>query len=331
MNAAFLLMARLCLIILFLLSGFPPLLCQDSVNIPEQEKETISDFFEENEKCFKCHESGVLPFEGFPEDTIDYLRKHGLLINRENFYASNHGAFACNQCHFDDGTDIRSLAREGEFTCLNCHGFDPENDPYHFIRIAEQYDSSVHVMNKKIGFSCWKCHDPHTYRSAPDSGSIFGERIVYHNSICLSCHRKIKPVDGHVQVQDTSLKRYHIWLPAQSLHFSVIRCNECHSRRINDTLMPHLILPAIQAGKRCVDCHTKDSRLLATLYKFQAKEQRAESGFLSGALIDELSIPGNRGNGILNKLSVCIFLLTTLGMLLHIYFRISISKRKRIE
>ena len=328
MNAVCLLMARSSIIILFLLSSFTPLHCQDSVNLSEQKNEWISDFYEENEKCFRCHEAGVLPSEGFTEDTIDYLKKHGMLINREEFHASNHGAFACNQCHFDDGTDLRILAREGKFTCLNCHGFDPESDPYPFLRIAEEYDSSVHTMNKKIGFSCWKCHDPHTYRSAPDSGSTPGETIVYHNSICLDCHSRLmyQPV---LEKGDSTKVLSHDWLPNRSLHFSVIRCNKCHSPMVNDTLMPHLILPAIQADKRCVDCHTKDPRLLATLYKFHAKEQRSQTGMFSGMLFEELSIVGTKGNSNLNSVSIVLFMLTILCILLHIYFRIRISTKKK--
>jgi len=327
MNPVYPLPARKYVIILFLLSSFPTLHCQDSVNLPEQENEWISDFYEENEQCFRCHETGITPSEGFPEDTIDYLRRHGMLIVREEFYASNHGAFACDQCHFDDEMDIRILARKGEFTCLNCHGFDPGNDQYPFAQIAEEYDSSVHATNRSIGFSCWKCHNPHSYRSVNDTSNDLAETIVYHNTICLACHSNLKD-QSILENGDSTKVLSHEWLPNRALHFSRIRCVECHSQMENDTLMKHLILPAVKAAKRCVDCHAKDPKLLATLYKFQAKEQRSQTGFFSRILIEELSVIGTKGNRILNRLSVLIFLLTILVILLHIFFRI--SKRKRI-
>ncbi len=328
MNPVYPLPARKYVIILFLLSSFPSLHCQDSVNLPEQENEWISDFYEENEQCFRCHETGITPSEGFPEDTIDYLRRHGMLIDREAFYKSNHRSFACDQCHFDDETDIRILAREGEFTCLNCHGFDPANDQYPFAQIAEEYGSSVHATNRSIGFSCWKCHNPHSYRSVNDTNLDLTEAVVYHNAICLDCHSK--------RIRDSSNSRNggnkefqnHDWLPNQTIHLSMVKCIECHTPVDNGIALTHLVLPGEQSEMRCVECHSQEPRLLAILNNFHAKGQRSKKGFYNSALSGELSILGTAGTDNLNTISIVIFLLTLFGIVIHIYFRIRVKRMK---
>lgn len=320
-------MTRLNIVILFLLSSFPPLHCQDSVSRSVQENEWASDFYEENEKCFRCHETGVAPSEELTEENIQHFRRKGLLFSREDFYNSNHGSFACIDCHSEEEKTLKELAREGEFTCLNCHGFDPENDPYPFAQIAGEYDSSVHALNKSIDFSCWKCHNPHTYRSRFDEKSNPPETIGYHNAICLNCHSNLKDQPG-LQKDDSTRVVSHDWLPNRSLHFSVIRCNECHSRMNNDTIMSHLILSAVKTGMRCVDCHSKEPRLMAGLNKFHAKGHRSREGFYNKELSEELGVLGTSGTNNLNTISFVVFFSLLVGIFIHIYIRIRVKRKK---
>ena len=320
-------MIRINIFILFLLSGFAPLHSQDSASCSLQENEWASDFYEENEKCFRCHESGVAPSEELTEENIQHLRRKGLLFSREDFYNSNHGSFACVDCHSDDETTLKELVREGEFTCTNCHGFDVSSDPYQFAVKVEEYNRSVHARSEKIDFSCWKCHNPHTYRSRFDEKSNPPETIGYHNAICLNCHSNPKHQPG-LQKDDSTGVVSHDWLPDRSLHFSLIRCNECHSRMNNDTIMSHLIVSAVKTGMRCVDCHSKEPRLLAGLNKFHAKGHRSKEGFRNNELSKELSVLGTSGTSKLDTISFVVFFSLLFGILIHIYIRIR-GKRKK--
>jgi len=328
MNPIPLFFARLSLIILFLICCLPVLYGQDIVVSTQQETEWISDFYEENEQCFRCHQTGITPSDELTEDEINNLGSHGLLFSREDFYNSNHRTFACIHCHGNDDTDLRELADEGVFTCTNCHGFDAASDQYHFAEKAEQYNKSVHANLENVNFSCWKCHNPHVYKSNIRNTTDIHDTITYHNNICLDCHSKRNHVPTNPENDSKIMLEHHNWLPNQPLHISKVKCIECHTQIINSDLLTHLILPGEQAKMRCVDCHSKESRLLATLYKFQAKEQRSKAGFFNGMLLEELRIIGTSGSSYLNIASVVIFLLTLLGIALHIYFRVRMNRTK---
>jgi predicted CXXCH cytochrome family protein len=193
---------------------------------------------------------------------------------------------------------------------------------------AEQFENSVHARNKKFGFSCWKCHDPHTYSSLAEEDAQLTDRMVYHNAICLRCHSKVKPVELDLGEPVEEEQKSHFWLPNQPLHFAGVRCIDCHNSIDRDMLLTHQILPMEQAEKRCVDCHSKDSKLLATLYKYRAKEQRSNKGFLSGDMLEGMSIIGVQDDNYLNLASVIIFLFILSGMVVHIILRIRLKKSK---
>ena len=59
---------------------------------------------------------------------------------------------------------------------------------YHFEEIEAEYQQSVHYKLEDDGFSCWKCHNPHTYRITVSNSSNLKETIAYDNAICLNCH-----------------------------------------------------------------------------------------------------------------------------------------------
>ena len=127
--------------------------------------------------------------------------------------------------------------------------------------------------------------------------------------------------------EEIDIVKKHEWLPNQVAHFSSVRCIECHTR-INDTiLVSHELLPKKDAVRRCTECHSSDSRLMTTLYKFQRKERR-NSGFINGIIINESFVIAANRNVYLNMLSIIIFGFIILVIVVHISFRIIKQKKE---
>ena len=150
----------------------------------------VNDFVEENENCLKCHGE----FKYTLEDTLfGRLITESMcpdnIIDRDNYYSGVHKAFSCTDCHaydyeiFPHPLEVRL---EEMYTCLDCHGYDENFAHYQFEVIQEEYEASIH--NEIDEFTCWKCHDPHSYRAFIRNAEDIEEAILYDNSMCLSCH-----------------------------------------------------------------------------------------------------------------------------------------------
>lgn len=87
-------------------------------------------------------------------------------------------------------------------------------------------------------------------------------------------------------------------------------------------MVAHRIQTKDKAVKKCVDCHSKNSMLMASLYKFKAQENRKSYGFLNAAMLGDTYIIGANRNTYLNALSVTVFSLVMLLIFIHIVFRI---------
>ncbi|TFG41868.1 MAG: hypothetical protein E4H43_03880 [Bacteroidia bacterium] len=123
-------------------------------------------------------------------------------------------------------------------------------------------------------------------------------------------------------LMEVSILKKHDCLPNQASHFKSVRCIECHSQ-INDTiLVSHLINPMEKAVKKCNECHSQNSMLMSTLYKFQSKEQRKD-GFFNGIILNQSYVIGANRNEYLNLLSLLIFAIVILITGGHIYFRLT--------
>jgi hypothetical protein len=83
----------------------------------------------------------------------------------------------------------------------------------------------------------------------------------------------------------------------------------------------HLIKPKAEAVKGCNECHSKNSILMASLYKFESKEQRKD-GFLNGIILNQSYVIGANRNEYLNLLSLIVFggVIAVIGV--HLFFRI---------
>jgi len=118
----------------------------------------------------------------------------------------------------------------------------------------------------------------------------------------------------------------HDWLPNQAAHFASVRCIECHTEINDSILIAHKILPKTEAVQRCTECHSKDTRLMHTLYKFQSLEDR-KGGFINGIMINNAYVIGANQNIWLNRLSWLVFGMTLLLIAFHTILRIRKHKK----
>jgi hypothetical protein len=285
----------------------------------------VSPFHDDNERCLKCH--GQAKYEYTNENLgrqVRALMCSERIVNREEFYKSNHKSFSCTDCHSEQYTTFPhpgELRMEQKFNCIDCHGGDEKFAQYHFEEIDSEYQKSVHYKLEDEGFSCWKCHNPHTYRISVRNKDNLKETIAYDNAICLNCHSNYSRFQLLTDLAEINLIAKHDWLPNQTAHFANVRCIECHAKINNDIPVAHEIRPKSEAVKRCNECHSQNSILMASLYKFESKAQRRD-GFFNGIILNESYVIGANRNEYLNLLSLIIFIGVMGVIFVHIIFRI---------
>jgi len=246
-------------------------------------------------------------------------------IDTTEFYQSNHKNFRCVDCHSDEYEDFPhpgELKMEASYTCLDCHEGDEDHADYQFERLAEEFEASVHFDRHSTAFTCWKCHDPHAYKTMARNSNSIVEIVAHNNAMCMDCHQHEEKQRVFSDTLKASLEVIHHWLPNQSLHFNKVRCLECHTPIPEDILISHKVLAKEQAVKNCVECHSTNSRLMASLYTFNNLENRSRTGFLNAVILNEAYVIGANRNYILNALSIIIFGMVMLGIMIHASLRI---------
>jgi hypothetical protein len=286
----------------------------------------------ENERCLKCHGQGT--YEYTNENLGKQVKAHMYaerIVKREDFYKSNHKGFSCTDCHSDQYTKFPhpgELRMEQKYNCIDCHGGDEKFAQYHFEEIDSGYRQSIHFKLEQDGFSCWKCHNPHSYKITVRTSQNIKEAILYDNNICLSCHANFDRFQLLTERKEIDILKTHDWLPNQAVHFLNVRCIECHTKTNNNILVSHLIMPKTEAVRRCNECHSQNSLLMSSLYKFRSIEQRKNKGFVNGVILNESYVIGANRNKYLNILSLIVFFGILVVILIHIVFRIRKSKKE---
>jgi hypothetical protein len=294
-------------------------------NIQRDTSSFVSPYQEDNERCFKCH--GQSRYEYTNENLgrqVRALMCQERIVDRKAFYTSNHKSFSCTDCHSSEYVTFPhpgELRMEQKYNCLDCHGGDERFAQYHFEEIQKEYELSIHYKLEPDGFSCWKCHNPHTYRISVRNSTNLRETIAYDNDICLSCHSNFNRFQLLTDRKEINLIEKHDWLPNQAAHFANVRCIECHTKINNNVPVSHQILPQTEAVKRCNECHSQNSLLMASLYKFESKSQRKD-GFFNGIILNESFVIGANRNEYLNLLSLIIFGVVLAAIAVHIILRI---------
>lgn len=287
--------------------------------------ERVFDYADYNQQCFQCH--GHKTYHYFNESSGKNIKERMnpyFIVDSVEYYNSNHWNFSCTDCH---STEYENFPHNGELrmeekpACIDCHGGDETYASYHFEEIEVEFLESVHSTKHSEDFTCYMCHNPHSYKINARNFNI-KETIIYDNNICLSCHADINKYQLISDLQNPNILETHEWLPNQALHFKSVRCIECHTKRNDSILVAHLIQPKELAVKNCVECHSQNSILQASLYKFRAQESRNKLGFLNPSFMDNSYIIGANRNYYLNVLSVFFYGLVLFIILIHSLFRI---------
>jgi hypothetical protein len=290
----------------------------------------VSPYAEDNQRCFKCHGQPRYQYTNETLGTkVTAMMCTERIVRREEFYRSNHKSFSCTDCHsseYETFPHKGELRMEQKFNCLDCHGGDETYAKFHFEEIETEYKASTHFKLEEDGFSCWKCHNPHTYKISVRSNDNLKETILYDNNICLNCHANFDKFQVLSDKEEINVVKKHEWLPSQAVHFKNVRCIECHTRINDSILVSHQIRPKEEAVKLCNECHSQNSMLMASLYKFKSKEQRGD-GFFNGIILNESYVIGANRNEYLNILSLLAFLGVLGGIGVHIFFRIRKHKK----
>ncbi len=280
----------------------------------------------QHHQCLKCHSNQSYSFMNTVKNKVEKrLMNPYFIIDTVGLTHGVHKQFDCTDCHSSEyGTypHQATLKLQPLSTCLDCHGGDASFATYHFERIDEEFKKSVHYKVYGDNFTCTKCHSQHTYKATARTSSDVLEIVDYSNKMCLSCHndmKKYKMVSGH---DNPKLIQVHEWLPNQELHFAHVRCIECHTEVADSLMVSHNILPKEKALKKCVECHSANSRLKASLYKYQNLQKRSENGTLNTVLANESYIIGSHQIPLLKLASILIFFIALCGILIHGIFRI---------
>jgi hypothetical protein len=285
----------------------------------------------DNETCLTCHGENIYHYyNDWTERDVKKMMNPFYVIDSSAFYAGTHHQFKCIDCHSGDYVTFPhpgELRFEPVYTCMDCHGDDESYAKYHFEEIDEEFLNSVHSPDSIADFSCWNCHDPHSFRLNVRTGKSIKEIVSYANEVCFACHTNKDKFELMSDETRGELIASHDWLPNQSLHFSSVRCIECHNQTNDSLLVAHRVLPADQAVRKCAECHSQNSLLLSTLYKHQVIESRSEEGLFNAVIVNEAYVIGANRSYLLNIISIAIFVLTLGGIAIHALLRKIIKPR----
>ncbi len=291
-------------------------------------------YFEENNLCLKCHgHQKYYYYNDWIEKDVKERMNPYFVIDSADYYHSNHRSFKCIDCHsyeYETFPHPGELRMELKYSCLDCHEGDENFADYQFEQINEEYEKSVHSRLHEEDFTCWMCHNPHSYHISARTDIPIKDIITYDNIICLSCHADIDKYQLMTDRENPNILTTHEWLPNQRLHFRNVRCIECHAELNNDILVAHNIQNKDKAVRLCVECHSQNSILMASLYKFQSQEKRNNLGFFNATILSDSYVIGANRNYFLNFGSIVIFGMVLLGILFHFFLRIK-TKRKLNE
>jgi len=302
------------LLILFFLGFF--------LNSQAQEKKLAP----ENDLCLKCHTHQTFTFHNTLTKHDDRRMMNPLYILDEDRLASGvHAKFKCTDCHSSDYAKYphnAELKLEPLSTCLDCHGGDKKYAVYQFEKIDEEFQKSVHFQKSGESFTCSKCHNQHYYQAKSRNSSVVGDIVSFSNEMCMSCHSNNVKFQLISDTLKPALSQIHSWLPNQALHFKNVRCIECHTRVVDSLPVSHNILPKSKALNNCVECHSKNSMLKASLYKYKNLQIRSEGGKLNSIISNKSYVIGAYQNVALNYISIIIFLMALAGICIHLIIRI---------
>ncbi|WP_165354686.1 cytochrome c3 family protein [Tropicimonas sp. IMCC6043] len=301
---------------------------------PQQEDakpspEAVAAVNAKNAECLSCHtEAGAVTADPTIVD-LEALSK--VLIDPVAMQASNHTGMTCISCHvgsyegFPHSGPLQEVpGRHETLDCVECHSLQT-------WRIEPQVAHGAHGQNPKVfeRFDCNSCHDSHVFQSASKLKDPV-EIIAQDNGMCLSCHdselRFAEFTAGIIPVpEQPDINVIHQFLADPERHWSSVRCIECHTPASETPTLniSHKILTKEEARRDCVTCHSADTHLSASLYRYAAEQRDAEdAGFENAQLLSKAYVVGATRNTKVDQLGMALLALILAGIALHILGRV---------
>jgi hypothetical protein len=275
--------------------------------------------------CLKCHGQQTYTIHNTLTDKQEKkLMNPYFVIDSTKLARGVHHSFVCTDCH---SADYETYPHSAELklmpmaNCLDCHGGDETYAKYQFERIDGEFRKSIHYQKNGEDFTCSKCHSQHYYKATARNSSNVGEIVAYNNGMCLACHNDVARFNLISDQEKPVLGQVHNWLPNQELHFKNVRCIECHTQVADSLMVSHDILPKERARQNCAECHSANSILKASLYKYQNLQSRSDKGAINAIIQNESYITGANQIPFLKILSIFILLAVFAGVVTHSVLR----------
>ncbi len=278
---------------------------------------------DESKNCIRCHGAEA---ENEAQNTRK-IQGDELTIDTVKYLRSNHANLDCSGCHID-GYDSYPHIQDTpvqNFSCLDCHFSDPDIDPYKFAVKEQEFKKSAHFQLHGDKFSCNSCHNVHEFK-AIKHGTDISTRIESNNSTCFSCHLEPEKFASIANREYVDVYYSHEWLPNLDLHWSFIRCIDCHTSPSDRSA--HNILFAYESQRECIGCHSANSILIDKLYRYRADDERQKYGFMNSIALNNAYIIGMTRNIYLDSISVILFAVVLTGIAIHGIARVVFSKKK---
>jgi predicted CXXCH cytochrome family protein len=261
-------------------------------------------------ECYSCHSAAAVAAKAPPG--VDAARLRELQIDPAAFDQSVHADLSCDDCH---GDGVTHFPHQGAFqgpvkSCPECHKRQNRT-------IVPEFMQSVHARLGPNAFTCYSCHDPHNVRKA---ASLGGVRNLAHrdNGMCLGCHNSDVQYAKWSKDKRPDLLVVHSWQPNPQIHWTAVRCIDCHTPEKPNGAIAHDILPKAQAERHCVDCHSTNSSLLTRLYRHEVEEERTNAaGFINAYVLTHAYVVGVTRNAYLDWGSLVLFLVLVAGLAGH--------------
>jgi predicted CXXCH cytochrome family protein len=310
----------------FLLFAGTPAFAQDKPAAPIS-AEQLAKNHKANDECFACHSTEGLKHP--PVKGIDQSKLRGLLQEPEAFYNSDHQRLVCTKCHNDGYDDYPHApdAKDSTTTCSDCHSKKAD-------RIEPQFQKSVHA-DLADKFTCTTCHNPHLMRVA-EKLSDPHKIVAQDNRVCLSCHDSDEKFAKFAPEKKSRppIDEIHEWLPNTRLHWTAVRCVECHTPAVAaGEMISHQILNKEKAERNCVACHSANSTLKSRLYRHLVGAEEQRLGFANSVILANTYVLGATRNPFIDTLVVIAFCAMLIGLVAHgvgrIIAHIIVSRRNK--
>lgn len=279
-----------------------------------------------NAQCLKCHSSHSFTlYNDWIERDENRLMNPFYVLDTVLMNAGAHHTFKCIDCHsyeYETYPHGGELKLEPLMTCIDCHGGDEAYASFQFERIEEEFQKSVHFEMHEESFTCSKCHSQHYYKATARNSVSINEIVQFSNEMCVKCHNSNAQYQLYSENEKPELEQIHAWLPNQEVHFDKVRCIECHTIVADSLMVSHNILPKEKATRDCAECHSKNSILQASLYKYQNLSSRSGDGKINTILSNQSYVIGAYQNRTLNIVLLFILMATLGGIITHTIFRI---------